>query len=70
VVTVINFIQKQLDASERLFNIMVEDNKMRTQNLQMWIDMNESFQKKLAERDAEIERLRAKLSQYEVGEKL
>ena len=66
----INFIQKQLDASERLFNIMVEDNKMRTQNLQMWIDMNESFQKKLAERDAEIERLRAKLSQYEVGEKL
>ena len=69
-VTVINFIQKQLDASERLFNMMVEDNKQRTQSLQMWIDMNESFQKKLAERDAEIERLRAKLSQYEVGEKL
>ena len=66
----INFIQKQLDASERLFNMMVEDNKMRTQSLQMWVDMNESFQKKLAERDAEIERLRAKLSQYEVGEKL
>ena len=69
-VTVINFIQKQLDASERLFNMMVEDNKQRTQSLQMWVDMNESFQKKLAERDAEIERLRAKLSQYEVGEKL
>ena len=66
----INFIQKQLDASERLFNMMVEDNKMRTQSLQMWVDMNESFQKKLAERDAEIERLRAKLSQYEIGEKL
>ena len=66
----INFIQRQLDASERLFNMMVEDNKMRTQSLQMWVDMNESFQKKLAERDAEIERLRAKLSQYEVGEKL
>ena len=66
----INFIQKQLDASERLFNMMVEDNKMHTQNLQMWVDMNESFQKKLAERDAEIERLRAKLSQYEIGEKL
>ena len=66
----INFIQKQLDASERLFNMMVEDNKMRTQNLQMWVDMNESFQKKLSERDAEIGRLRAKLSQYEIGEKL
>jgi uncharacterized protein YlxW (UPF0749 family) len=50
--------------------MMVEDNKMRTQNLQMWIDMNESFQKKLAERDAEIEKLKAKLSQYEIGEKL
>jgi len=67
---VINFIQKQLDASERLFNMMVEDNKLRTQNLQMWVDMNESFQKKLAERDAEIEKLRSKLSQYEIGEKL
>ena len=66
----INFIQKQLDASERLFNMMVEDNRLRTQNLQMWVDMNESFQKKLAERDAEIEKLRSKLSQYEVGEKL
>jgi len=67
---VINFIQKQLDASERLFNMMVEDNRLRTQNLQMWVDMNESFQKKLAERDAEIEKLRSKLSQYEIGEKL
>ena len=66
----INFIQKQLDASERLFNMMVEDNRLRTQNLQMWVDMNESFQKKLAERDAEIEKLRSKLSQYEIGEKL
>lgn len=66
----IHFIQKQLDASERLFNMMVEDNRLRTQNLQMWVDMNESFQKKLAERDAEIEKLRSKLSQYEIGEKL
>ena len=66
----INFIQKQLDASERLFNMMVEDNRLRTQNLQMWIDMNESFQRKLAERDAEIEKLRSKLSQYEIADKL
>ncbi len=61
----INFIQRQLDASERLFNMMVEDNKQRTQSLQMWVDMNESFQKKLAERDAEIAKLRAKLLEYE-----
>ena len=50
--------------------MMVEDNRLRTKNLQMWVDMNESFQKKLAERDAEIEKLRSKLSQYEIGEKL
>lgn len=31
----------------------------------MWVDMNESFQKKLAERDAEIAKLRAKLLEYE-----
>ena len=66
----IDFIQKQLDASERLFHMMVEDNKMRTQSMQMWVNMNESFQKKLAERDEEIATLRAKLSQYEIGEKL
>ena len=66
----INFIQKQLDASERLFHIMVEDHKQRVQDMQMWVDMTESYQKKLAERDEEIAALRAKLSQYEVGEKL
>lgn len=66
----INFIQKQLDASERLFNMMVEDNKLRVQYLQTWVEMNESFQKKLAERDEEIVMLKAKLSQYEIGEKL
>ena len=66
----INFIQKQLDASERLFHMMVEDNKMRTQSMQMWVNMNKSFQKKLIERDEEIARLKAKISQYEIGEKL
>jgi len=67
---VIDFIQKQLDASERLFNMMAEDHKVRTKNLQMWIEMNESFQKKLDQRDAEIAVLRAKLSQYEVVERV
>lgn len=65
-----NFIQKQIDASERLFHMMVEDNKQRMRDLQMWVEMNESFQKKLAERDAEIARLRGKLALFEVGEKL
>ena len=66
----IDFIQKQLDASERLFHMMVEDNRQRVRDMQMWVNMTESYQKKLAERDEEIAALRAKLSQYEVGEKL
>ena len=66
----IEFVQKQLEASERLYRVMAEDNQLRAHNLQMWIDMTADYQKKLAERDAEIERLRSKLSQYEIGEKL
>lgn len=60
-----NFIQKQIEASERLFNIMMEDHRERTKTLQMWVDMNETFQKKLAERDKTIEELRDRLSTYE-----
>jgi cell shape-determining protein MreC len=67
---VIEFIRKQLEASERLYRVMAEDNQLRAHNLQMWVDMTADYQKKLAERDAEIERLRSKLSQYEIGEKL
>lgn len=66
----IEFIRKQLEASERLYRVMAEDNQLRAHNLQMWVDMTVDYQKKLAERDAEIERLRSKLSQYEIGEKL
>lgn len=66
----IEFIRKQLEASERLYRVMAEDNQLRAHNLQMWVDMTADYQKKLAERDAEIERLRSKLSQYEIGEKL
>lgn len=67
---VIEFIRKQLEASERLYRVMAEDNQIRAHNLQMWVDMTADYQKKLTERDAEIERLRSKLSQYEIGEKL
>ena len=66
----IEFIRKQLEASERLYRVMAEDNQIRAHNLQMWVDMTADYQKKLAERDAEIEKLRSKLSQYEIGEKL
>ena len=58
----IEFVQKQLEASERLFKMMADDHKERMVGLQVWVEMNESHQKKLAERDLEIERLKARIS--------
>jgi len=62
---VIEFVQKQLEASERLYRVMAEDNQLRAHNLQMWIDMTADYQKKLADRDQIIEELRAVIAKYE-----
>ena len=66
----IDFVQKQIEASERLFKMMAEDHKERMVGVKVWVDMNESYQKKLAERDAEIDELKKKLAVYEMAEKL
>ena len=66
----IDFVQKQIEASERLFKMMAEDHKERMVGVKVWVDMNESYQKKLAERDAEIDELKKKLAAYEMVEKL
>jgi hypothetical protein len=60
----ISFIQKQLDASERMFELMHRDHKERMEQTMMWADMNESLMRKLEERDAEIERLQGLLKAY------
>jgi type II secretory pathway component PulF len=66
----IDFVQKQLEASERLFNMMMQDHKERMQQTVVWADMNAGLIKKLEERDATIQELRAKLAQYETAEKV
>jgi len=66
----IDFVQKQIEASERLFKMMAEDHKERMIGMQVWVDMNESYQKKLAERDAEIAKLKQKLAVYETNKTL
>jgi len=66
----ISFIQKQLEVSERMFELMHRDHKQRMEQIVMWADMNESLMKKLAERDKEISTLNAKLRAYETLEKL
>jgi len=66
----IDFVQKQIEASERLFKMMAEDHKERMVGMQVWVEMNESYQKKLAERDAEIDRLKKRLEVFETTGKL
>lgn len=66
----IEFVQKQLDASERLFKVMLEDHKERMHNAAVLSEMNYSLLKKLEERDAVIEELRARLAQYETAERI
>jgi hypothetical protein len=66
----ISFIQKQLEASERMFELMHRDHKERIEQIAMWTDMNDSLMKKLAERDKEISALNAKLRAYETAEKI
>jgi hypothetical protein len=66
----ISFIQKQLDASERMFDLMHRDHKQRMEQIVMWADMNESLMRKLEERDEEIQRLQGLLKDYETAEKI
>jgi hypothetical protein len=53
-----DFMQVQIDASERLYNMMLEDHKERVRDMAMWADTSVSLMKKLDERDAEIKKLR------------
>ena len=68
--TIASHIQKQLDISEQLFEMMRRDHKERMGQVLVWADMNESLINKLKERDAEIERLQGLLKAYQTVEKL
>jgi hypothetical protein len=68
--TIASHIQKQLDISEQLFEMMRRDHKERMGQVLVWANMNESLINKLKERDAEIERLQGLLKAYQTAEKL
>ena len=57
----INFVQQQLDASNRLFKVMQDDHIERMRDMSMWSETSCSLIKKLAERDKTIEQLRAEI---------
>jgi hypothetical protein len=57
-----DFMQVQIDASERLYKMMVEDHKERVKDMAIWADTSVGLMKKLDERDAEIIKLREEIS--------
>jgi hypothetical protein len=67
---VIDFIQKQSELSERLVQLMLDDQKERMQLFSTWAEMNAQLIKKLEERDKLIGELRSKLQAYEAAEAL
>ena len=65
-----NFIQKQIEASERLYNMMMSDHKERFEKIAEAYNLSEHLQKKINERDAEIAKLRRQLQAYEAIERM
>jgi hypothetical protein len=53
-----NFIQKQIEVSERLFYAMKKDHEERMSQVEVWQKTSDSLLKKLEERDREIKQLR------------
>jgi hypothetical protein len=54
-------IDRHIEASERLYNMMLQDHKERVRDLVEWADMNASLMRKLDERDRRIRELEAEI---------
>jgi hypothetical protein len=65
-----NFIDRQLEVSDRLFKVMLEDHKERMKDIVLWAEMNEGLIRKLNERDTEIAKLKAQLNDHIRNDKL
>jgi ABC-type enterochelin transport system substrate-binding protein len=60
-----DFMQKQIEASERLYHMMLADHKQRFEKIAEVYDLSENLQKKLNERDEEIRNLKQKIQAFE-----
>jgi hypothetical protein len=56
-----DFMKQQIDASERLFRMMLQDHEERLHQSQIMGEITTGLMKKLDERDVEILRLRDEL---------
>jgi len=52
-----DFIQLQVEASERLYQMMLDDHKERIRDMSMWAETSVGLMKKLDERDELIKKL-------------
>lgn len=68
--TLSDFYQKQIEASERLYQMMMDDHNERMKVLVDAYDLSASLVKKLEERDDEIAKLRAQIRTYETLERM
>ena len=57
-----DFINRQLEISDKLFKVMFEDHKERLRDMTMWAELDASLMRKLGERDAEITRLKEEIA--------
>ena len=55
-------MQVQIEASERLYQMMLIDHKERVRDMVMWSDTSVSLMRKLDQRDEEIKKLRAEIA--------
>jgi hypothetical protein len=60
-----DFIERQMEISDKLFKVMFEDHKERMKEMGVWAEMNLGLMRKLDERDVEILRLKAEINKLE-----
>jgi len=65
-----DFMQVQIEASERLYKMMIDDHKERLRDMEMWAETSVGLMKKLDERDAEIFKLRAEITSLKAASTL
>jgi hypothetical protein len=66
----VNMIDRHIEASERLYNMMLQDHKERVKDLGEWADMNASLMRKLDERDQHIRTLEAEITALKAAAKM
>lgn len=55
-------MQVQIEASERLYQMMLNDHKERVKDMVVWSETSVSLMNKLKQRDEEIIKLRAEIA--------